>query len=159
MRCRVRRKLADYEVGLLSAAEMERVTSHLDRCAACREELAALRQTRELLTPSPPSDPPRDLWPTIRAQIKGQPSFRRGLRPAWTPVAAVALALVLVIGALWLVPALQHQPLPLAPAADGDTLAEVQLAAAWNTPLADQAALGLAMLATMDEERLLESVD
>ncbi|NPV48377.1 MAG: hypothetical protein HPY69_15675 [Armatimonadetes bacterium] len=159
MRCATRRKLADYEVGLLSAAETESVARHLERCAGCRQELAALRRTQTLLTAAPQSDPPEDLWPAIRVALASHRPQRRGLTPAWTPAMAVALALVLVIGALWLVPSLQHQALPLAPVGDGDTVAEVQLAAAWNAPLADQAALGLAMLATMDEEWPLEAVD
>lgn len=156
MGCAVRRKLADYEVGLLPAREAYAVARHLERCPDCQAELAALRATADLLRAEPPTDPPVDLWPAIRSRLTPRSARTRRPSRAWQPALALAMVLLLVVAAVWVLPALQHQALPLAPAGDGDTVAQVQLAAAWEAPLADQAALGLAMLATLDEDRPLE---
>lgn len=140
MKCKVARKLAAYEVGLLSAPERALVEQHLGDCAVCRAELAAVRATADLLQPMPRADAPRDTWQHVQARLT--PRHRRSAAPArrWVPVLAAAM-LILILATAFLVPIGGGLPV------SQDSYAGVQLAADWESPLADKAALGLALLA------------
>jgi predicted anti-sigma-YlaC factor YlaD len=160
MTCRTKRKLAALQAGLLDEREAAAIRGHVQTCPVCQAELAALARATQMLQAAPRVDPPHDLWPAIQGRLTPRSRRTRHHPVAWRPALAAAMVLVVLIGGLWLLPALQHQaPLPLAPAGDADTFAQVQLAAAWDSPLADQAALGLAMLATMDEGQQQETTN
>lgn len=152
MSCRHSRKLAAYDVGALPEAEARELAAHVAACPACRRELAALQQTAALLAPAREADPPRDLWPDIRARL--QPRGRHEVHRhavAWRPALAMTMVLVVIIGALFVLPGLYPGVGPQLPTTGDDTVGHAQLAAAWDAPLADHEALGLAMLAMMDE--------
>ena len=85
-----------------------RVQEHLQRCAACREELAALTSIRALARSLPREiQPPRDLWPAIAGRISNagdgnppislearRPHRERGF--GWRGLAAAAVALMVL---------------------------------------------------------------
>jgi anti-sigma factor RsiW len=49
--CReIRTELGAYVLGLLDAADEQRVREHLDRCADCATEVASLRETGSALS-------------------------------------------------------------------------------------------------------------
>ncbi len=98
-------RLNDLLDGELSPAERAEAERHLEGCAGCREELAALRSLGER-TASLPRDlePPADLWPEIRRAL---PARRPGtIRPVpgfpswilgWGGLVPAAASVVLVI--------------------------------------------------------------
>lgn len=151
MKCRMQKELASYQVGLLDPARAAAVEHHLRECPACRRELRALQRTADLLRPARQATPPAELWPLIRAQLR--PRRSAPVFPAWRPALAAALVVMVLVGVLVMTPLAQHSTLPLAPAGETATFDQVQLAAAWDTPLADRTALGLAMLAVMDDQQ------
>lgn len=155
MKCRNCRKLSDYQVGLLSAAERQALERHLVECASCREELAALQRTVELLRPMPAVDAPRETWQHVQARLTPRKQHHHVPARYWIPAAAAVLLLLVVTMSL-VVPLINGGgALPMA----DDRYAQVQLAADWGSPLADKAALGLAMLEMeQDNNRLEEAV-
>lgn len=99
-------RLAAYGEGALPAAASARVERHLAACAACREELATLRQVSALLLARRPAAPPpaRDLWQRIQAEIEAVPApvsvrapRRSFLAPTLGAAAMAALAAVAVL--------------------------------------------------------------
>lgn len=142
MNCRYTRKLASYQVGLLAPAECARVDAHLRECAACRRELAALDHAVGLLGRAKPVDAPAATWGQVQARLTPRRRTRSPLRQ-WSPIFAAALVLLMIGVAL--LPGLHSPAQPGLPNSDG--YAQVQLAAAWDNPLADKAALGLALIA------------
>jgi hypothetical protein len=87
-------RLDDYVDGSLSPDERGRVEEHLAGCAACREELEALRGlldsaaglAREI-------EPGHDLWPSIEGRLaRAEPAVARGgwRSQAWVGLAAAA---------------------------------------------------------------------
>jgi hypothetical protein len=103
-------RLNDYVDGTLAPAAVHEVEAHLERCAACRDELAALRALLdEAAALSRSIDPPRDLWPDIDARIEdaeaASPAPRleaagRSLRSMRYPLAAAAVVLVVASSAV-----------------------------------------------------------
>ena len=85
-----------------------RVREHLDRCEACREELATLTSIRLSARGLPREiEPSRDLWPGIAAKISrptpGNPPIPLTLRrterpsaPGWRGLAAAAVAMMVL---------------------------------------------------------------
>ena len=73
--------------------------AHITTCAACQAELEGLYQRVSQLKALPALRPPRDRWPTIRAQIRTERSRRRRTWGAWTGslAAAAALAAILLV--------------------------------------------------------------
>jgi hypothetical protein len=60
----------DFLDGRLDAAEAEDVQAHIADCPSCADELASVRELRDLAAALPHSlEPSRDLWPGIEAQI------------------------------------------------------------------------------------------
>lgn len=153
MKCRYCRKLSDYQVGLLSAPERAGLERHLQECGCCREELAALQRTAALLQPMQMSDAPRETWQQVQARMT--PRKQRHHVPVryWVPAVAAVL-LLLIVGMSLMGPLMNGGgALPMADAG----YAQVQLAADWSNPLADKAALGLAML-EMEQDKIEEAV-
>lgn len=60
--------LGAYALGAVDQAERQRVEAHLEGCAACRRELAQLREAAAML-PSPPR-PSDELWERIVAEVR-----------------------------------------------------------------------------------------
>lgn len=145
MRCSIQRKLSDYQVGLLSPPERERVAAHLEVCASCRKEYAALQRTAEMLQPMPLRGAPPEVWRGVQSRLKPRrKSVGHPLRLR-RPALALAMVMLIVVMAVFMMPMLHHQAnLPLAPS--GDSYVAAQLSAAWDTPLSDSAAIGLAMV-------------
>lgn len=155
MNCKHTRQLASYDVGALPAAERAALARHLPGCAACQRELAALRRTAQLLAqPMALADAPAPTWAAVQARLGARRPASSRLRQ-WSPVFAAALILIVVTGAL--LPLMQHGVTGFG--GEADTYSQVQLAAAWDTPLADKAALGLAILAADDDSTLTEALD
>lgn len=55
--------------GELTAEERKDLEAHLSTCAACREELALLKESAEVLSMLAPQVPLRDLWPAISREF------------------------------------------------------------------------------------------
>lgn len=143
--------MADFQVGLLSPAERAGLEAHVSDCAACRDELAALAATMDLLGQMKPCEAPAATWKHVQARLTPRRQAPSRLRQ-WTPVFAAALVLLMIGVAL--LPGLQGPAQPGLPNSDG--YAQVQLAAAWDSPLADNAALGLVLIALDSEGAVLE---
>jgi anti-sigma factor (TIGR02949 family) len=62
--------LQEYVDGQLSPAETQAVEDHLATCAACRAELALLRQVDNALAQQPILEAPADLTARIMAQVR-----------------------------------------------------------------------------------------
>ena len=154
MKCSYGRQLADYQVGKLQGTARVHVEQHLAVCPACRRELAALQSTADLLRPMVLHAAPPATWRGVRARLtpRRSPVFARVRQ--WSP--AFAAMMVLLIVAAVLLP-MTHTAHLTAQLADTDGYSQVQLAAAWDSPLADKAALGLAMIALGDDTPAAES--
>ena len=63
-------RLQEYVDGQLAPAETQAVEDHLATCAACREELALLRQVDDALARQPILAEPADLATRIMAQVR-----------------------------------------------------------------------------------------
>jgi hypothetical protein len=106
---RLRTRLGPYLEGELSGAARRRLEAHIEGCAACREELAALGRTVALLRGLPAESPPPGLAERIVARVQEAP---RGGLGGWLERhgslvgAAVPLAAGLVV-AVALLPRLE----------------------------------------------------
>jgi hypothetical protein len=69
--CRsVRRELWDYAGERLSEGPMEQVERHLNRCASCRQEVRAMRESQKLLSVCREETPPsRAGWSDLRSRL------------------------------------------------------------------------------------------
>ena len=144
MRCaRVREKLTEYQLGLLDGAAAREMREHLDECAGCREELAALERLDALVEPAEQHRAPEGMWRGVQARMKPRRTpWWQVWREAPKPALAMAAAMLLAIGGVWL--GLHGGP---ADVQDYEVLAsdyqEQQIVAQWSQPLADDAALGV----------------
>lgn len=91
-------RLNDYVDGYLSPGEAREVEHHLERCGACREEVASIRTLlREVDTLPAEIAPPPDLWVGIREETVELPARRRetlwGMRHGLAAAAVVLVAL------------------------------------------------------------------
>ena len=140
---RVREKLTEYQYGLLDEAAAREVRAHLQECAACREELAALERLDALIGPAVEYEAPAGMWPAIQARMKPRRApWWQLWRASPKPALAMAAALLLALGGIWL--ALRGGP------AEVETYGvlasdyqEQQIVAQWSQPLADDVALGV----------------
>jgi len=100
----VRRRLPLFAGDDLSEHEKKSVEHHLIRCAGCRDRLAALRESRDIIQQyqSVPAeaDTLPSLWPSIRNQLPLR-DFSRRPRQALLPLSAVAAATI-AIGVVFL---------------------------------------------------------
>lgn len=148
MSCNYHHKLTAYQLGELRGPVGARLEEHLTSCTACRRQLAALQATADLLPPMPLRDAPAATWGRVQARLTPRRSPVATRVRRWTPVFAAMVVLLVVAAAL--LPMLHTATLPQQ-LADTDGYSQVQLAAAWDSPLADQAALGLAVIALDDD--------
>ncbi len=151
---RIRTQLANYAVGGGNRWRRGRLQRHLDACAGCRRELAALTRTGELLSVLPLESAPPGTWEAIRAHLASQPvperRVSRGLnRPRWRLALAAAVLMAIGAGLLSLSP--RHPVTPPRGMAVVQTDPDMQdsvdghLLAARVSPMADEAAYGLAL--------------
>jgi len=93
-------KLGAYQDGALNAEVAERIRAHLESCAACREELAALERLSDLIRPElAHADAPEGFAQRVMERLpEGRLAFRR--RSLISVFAWSAAALLLVVGAL-----------------------------------------------------------
>ncbi|MGC8782707.1 MAG: anti-sigma factor family protein, partial [Anaerolineae bacterium] len=96
-------ELSAYLDGQVRPAERRRIEAHLAGCAACRRELASLRQTVALVRALPRVPVPR-AFTLSQAQVglgrpTGRPAWLGGVAAGLATVATIAL---LVIAGAWL---------------------------------------------------------
>ena len=104
---RVRNELAAFVYGELAPDARGTLERHLESCGACRDELAALRDTQRLLArwETPPAlEDPRQLARAIAAQAAAEvepasvtPAPRRGRLVRWSAFACGAAAALLFV--------------------------------------------------------------
>lgn len=93
-------RLDDYADGELDTAIEREVAEHLESCAACRDELGALRALLAQAARLPKYvEPPRDLWPQLEARLSAVrfPNWRKQLSTA-AFAAGIAAMVVLAAG-------------------------------------------------------------
>lgn len=94
-----REHLHDYIDGTLSRDRRAALDEHLAACAACREELADLRDLLHAARALPREiQPPRDLWPGVAARMRRRSLWKilRLQRPIMISGAAVAATAILI---------------------------------------------------------------
>jgi hypothetical protein len=134
----VHNHLPAFLYGDLTAEERQTVQTHLADCAACRQEVDALRQVRELLGTVPtPNVQLNPLQLQQEALTRQEKKLRRWRRTAWVAVAGLAAALFLAVLPSLEFRAEDHQfvlrwgtpppanPAPVPPM-DGETLAKLK---------------------------------
>jgi anti-sigma factor RsiW len=89
-----REELVDLALGLLEPAEARALEAHAEGCAACRAELAALRQTRRLVGGLPPLPAPERGAAVLLAAARQATEARRPrwALPRWLAGGALGLA-------------------------------------------------------------------
>jgi anti-sigma factor ChrR (cupin superfamily) len=93
-------QLADLALGLLEPAEARALEAHAAGCAACRDELAALRQTRQLLAGLPPLEAPaRGAAVVLAAARQAAEAAGQARRPWWAAPRWLAGGAVGLVGA------------------------------------------------------------
>ncbi len=105
--------LSPYIDGRVSVEERERIGRHLETCAACRVDLAALQGVVGLLHSVPPVTAPEELRAAIRARVEhaGVPPAHRilgrlpklrwpRLAATWRPIAAAVAVVVIGVFAV-----------------------------------------------------------
>lgn len=143
----MKKTLADYAVGGLGAPAEAQVERHLDSCPACRAELAALNRAADLVSQVGLEPAPERVWQGVRAQLTPRPARRRrSATRRWVLVAAAAM--FLLFGLLWLPTRRAPRPVVVPMAQADEELRQTMqrhLTASESTPLADSAAIGLAL--------------
>lgn len=99
--------------GLLSAyldnelldTERLHVSKHLETCAKCRKQLAALQSADAMIRDSgdimPSATFEQNFWGKVSAlERQKQPAWKQWLQPGWRPAMAVGLTACIVMGAL-----------------------------------------------------------
>jgi hypothetical protein len=89
-----REELLDLALGLLEPAEARALEAHAEGCAACRAELAALRETRRLVAGLPPLPAPERGTAVLLAAARQTAEARRPrwAMPRWLAGGALGLA-------------------------------------------------------------------
>jgi anti-sigma factor RsiW len=138
---RAREKLTEYQFGLLEVAEAAEVERHLASCEQCRSELAALRRLDELIRPVEQVEAPANLWSDVHARMRPRRApFWQRWRGSPKPALAMAAAMLLAVGGIWL--GLQRQPAATGWGTLESSYQEQQIVSQWSQPLADDAAMG-----------------
>lgn len=111
--CReIRPELGAYVLGLLDAADEQRVREHLDRCSECSSEAASLRETgwalslTDLAMVERPPEPSPDVLPNLLHRV----SAARRRRRITTAAVAAAAAAVVALGGVVVVDAVDDSP-------------------------------------------------
>ncbi|MFI5395732.1 MAG: anti-sigma factor family protein [Candidatus Binatia bacterium] len=85
-RCRFYRTLlVDYAGGMLTDRQRQRLEGHVERCPACAEELAALRDVPPILHSSVIPDPGEEFWRQQREAIGQALRNLPAPQPSWLP--------------------------------------------------------------------------
>jgi hypothetical protein len=87
-------RIDDFLDGRLEAAEAEDLQVHIAGCTSCADEVASIRELRDLAAALPRSlEPPRDLWPGIEARASATKVVRGrfGSRAVLAAAAAVVI--------------------------------------------------------------------
>jgi len=139
----IRENLTEYQLGLLDEVEAGALRLHLDECAGCREELAALERLDALIAPAEELRAPDGLWLAVHARMKPrQAAWWRAWLHAPRPALAMAAAMLLAVGGIWL--GLRGGPETVSNyEVLGADYQEQQIVAQWSQPLADDAALSV----------------
>lgn len=116
--------------------------SHVAACAACREELEALRAQTDALGTLPNVLPPPDVWPAVRRRMRAEGVIRgrdrRWTTPTLTRLAA-ALALFMVGGGIGYAVRGIGQPPVDRVTAHADAATDARIAAGPGAPSAEAA--------------------
>src|SRR5437762_4312405 len=84
MDCRkVNKLLPDYSVGVLDRRTHGDVAGHLDGCAGCRSEMAAMEHAISLFEQHGALTPPPGLWNGVFNQLTAEPAPVRPPRWSW----------------------------------------------------------------------------
>ncbi|HEY3416029.1 MAG TPA: zf-HC2 domain-containing protein [Armatimonadota bacterium] len=140
MKCPTLDGLAEYQADVLSTAAAERVRQHVASCTHCRQELAALAKTGELLTVLPAPVLPDNLWAGVAARLPERPR-----QAAWWWRTATGIGLAAVLVASLTLTRLHPSTLPPAPAEASAYVTNHQLLSAQD-PLTDRASLGVMLV-------------
>ncbi len=137
--------LAEYSVGALKGRAKARVEAHLRDCADCREELAALERTSQLLSAVPLEAAPRHTWEAVQRRIADRAPAPARPRLAWAFAAGAAALLVIVLGLTFLLGPVGDVGPEIIVQPDDEMLVTIEgrLPTTWAAPLADEAAVGL----------------
>lgn len=155
MKCdKIRPQLADYAVGGLRGRARARVTAHVEQCAECRAELAALERTGALISRLELDSAPLGTWSSLRQRITApaRPQIGRSRGLAFAGLALVILLVALItFGPRY--QADQPEAVPIVHIEEEEMQASLEghLAAVWSTPLADAASVGLRLDAVEDD--------
>lgn len=107
MNCeRARQFLDAFAAGELDVSQRQNVEEHVERCAACQKELAAMRRTISFLMEFHELDPPADFVPQLRERIESRrrrPILERFLpRPAFARALAAVSCVMLAGLGIWM---------------------------------------------------------
>lgn len=139
MQCeKVREKLAEYDLGE-EGAEIE---EHLRSCAACREELEALRRADGLLRGLSAPAAPEGLWARVEPRLTAREATtgRTSRRWLWWPAFGTVAAAAAIVVAL-LVPRPEPFRLPQEVAEDSVLFLDRQVVTSMAHPHTDRLAL------------------
>lgn len=145
----IKKKLADYSVGLLDERERRAVAEHLAQCASCTAEWRALERVDRVLSAVEPEEPPTYLWQSIRVRIEAEPQrARASFWHGWFTIPRLALggaaaAAVLVALVYFGVPHFPEEQTPLQE--NAQQLMHTHQLMSWGDPLGDKAALGIVL--------------
>lgn len=118
---RVKRLLSSYIDGQVPAEDARLVDAHVETCPSCREELASLRATVDLLRRLPAAPLPRSFALPVIA-VASRPSLSPAFFYLRNATAAVAVLLIALIAGGFVLEASAPMYGARAPAADGATL-------------------------------------
>lgn len=115
---RYQESLIDLALGALEGAREKELRTHLENCAACREQFVEQQHLAAAIdrgiAASVSAEPSPEFTARIRQRIAAEPgpvaSWWEGFRPGWLPIAAGALAILVL--AIWF---MRRAPSPLQP--------------------------------------------
>ena len=106
--------LSAYIDGELDPVESRKITSHLNVCVHCRQELSELQQTIQFLHELPDLTPPTDFCLRVMNKIKAEPKKRPWYAfkaKQWFSLGAVAAALLLFVVSANVISPLNNLPM------------------------------------------------
>ncbi len=150
-----RGQLADYVVGALKGRTRSHIEEHLRLCASCMAEVSALERTGEMLGAGGPFDAPEATWDAISRRIaRPARGVVRRLRWVWgTAAGALAIAVILIAVLIFRPTGAGQTNIIMSPPAEEELNAAMDgnIAAAWDAPLSDEAAIGLRFASTEND--------
>ncbi len=152
--------IVPYVDGRLSAAERERLDTHLASCGACRERVNELRSLMGVLAEWELDQPSPSFDAALRARLAEEAEQGIGwltLRPAYGAALAAAVVIAAAV-ALWPPTTVELPPLPQAPGVAQAPQLSRPTAPSLTRPPASQSN-GNDTLAVLDNSVLLENYD